>query len=206
MKKQNREYFWQDSAADNSYEYLSQSLAKVIDKYKKKKNSFLLDIGCGNGFLTKHISRSFTQVIAIDSSSSGIKNAKKNYKGKIDFKKIDLFKYQSKKNPDFITIIEVLEHLYDPASLIKKIYTLSSKKTTILLTTPYHGFIKNLLIIISGKFDSHFDPLWLHGHIKFFTNVTLRKLLIKKFRIIEKKYSGRFYPISKSVIYVLKKR
>ena len=206
MKKQNREYFWQNSVADNSYKYLSQSLIKVIDKYKKKTHTFLLDIGCGNGFLTKHISKSFIKVIAIDSSSSGIKNAKKKYNGKIQFKKIDLFKYQSKKKPDFITIIEVIEHLYDPANLIKKIYKLSSKQTTILLTTPYHGFIKNLLIIILGKFDSHFDPLWLHGHIKFFTNITLRKLLIKNFRIIEKKYSGRFYPISKSVIYVLKKR
>ena len=29
--------------------------------------------------------------------------------------------------------------------------------------------ISNLLISIFGKFDDHFNPLWEHGHIKFWS-------------------------------------
>jgi hypothetical protein len=37
----------------------------------------------------------------------------------------------------------------------------------LVLTTPYHGYLKNLLIAALGKSDSHFDPLLDGGHIKF---------------------------------------
>ena len=42
---------------------------------------------------------------------------------------------------------------------------------------PYHGYLKNFALAVTGKMDSHFTALWLGGHIKFFSIQTLGQLL-----------------------------
>ena len=61
-----------------------------------------------------------------------------------------------------------------------------------ILTTPYHGYLKNLALAVSGKMDDHFTALWDGGHIKFFSVSTLSKLLeAESCTEIEFKYAGR---------------
>ena len=200
------EYTWSHNFADNSYGYLSKSLNIIIKKYVKNKKN-LLDIGCGNGYLTKNISKNFKEILAIDSSNSAIKNAKKNYFGKINFSEKKVEEVKKTKLWNCITLIEVIEHLYSPDDMLKKIYKISNKNTKIIITTPYHGFIKNILILLFGKFDTHFSPLWEHGHIKFFSKNTLLKISLRNsFKIDKIFYSGRFFPISKSIILVISKK
>lgn len=45
------EYIWLHNNNDNSFNYLYKTLRKLISKYKKDMS--ILDIGCGNGYLTK---------------------------------------------------------------------------------------------------------------------------------------------------------
>ena len=202
--KKNNEYFWKNNKADNSFSYLSNSIKKILNLYNTKKLSHL-DIGCGNGYLTKKISNYFEQSVGIDISKSAISQAKKNYNGKIKFYRKKISNINKKFN--FITIIEVIEHLYSPDDFLKKLSLVADNKTTILITTPYHSFVKNLMIILLGKFDNHFNPLWEHGHIKFFTKKSLKELCERNNFIVKKIfYSGRVYPISKSIIFIIKKK
>ena len=46
-----------------------------------------------------------------------------------------------------------------------------------ILTTPYHGYLKNLSIALAGKADRHYSALWEGGHIKFWSRRTLAILL-----------------------------
>ena len=83
-------------------------------------------------------------------------------------------------------------------------YKILENDGKLLISTPYHGYIKNLLISLLGKTDFHFNPLWRHGHIKFFSIKTLSELLKKcNLKVINKKFSGRFYPISNSMIFLI---
>ena len=205
MNESNKEYNWQHDKADNSFKYLYKTINLILEKKIKNKNN-LIDIGCGNGFLTKRISENFQNIIAIDESLSAIQQAKKNYKGKINFIQSSLSNFNYQNQIDCITAIEVIEHTYSPDSFLKKIYELSDEKTKIIISTPYHGFIKNLALLLTGRFDDHFSPLWEHGHIKFFSKLTLTKMLLRNnFKIIDILYSGRFYPISKSMIFIVSK-
>jgi len=47
----------------------------------------------------------------------------------------------------------------------------------LLIGTPYHGYLKNLAIAITGRMDSHFSALHDGGHIKFFSVRTLSQLM-----------------------------
>lgn len=46
-----------------------------------------------------------------------------------------------------------------------------------IISTPYHGYVKNLVLAVTGKLDNHFSALWDGGHIKFWSKKTLYRLL-----------------------------
>jgi hypothetical protein len=46
-----------------------------------------------------------------------------------------------------------------------------------VVSTPYHGYLKNLAVSLAGKWDTHADPLWDCGHIKLWSRKTLARLL-----------------------------
>jgi hypothetical protein len=45
-----------------------------------------------------------------------------------------------------------------------------------VVSTPYHGYLKNLVISLLDKWDSHHTALWHGGHIKFWSQSTLTQL------------------------------
>jgi hypothetical protein len=71
----------------------------------------------------------------------------------------------------------------------------------LIITTPYHGYLKNLMLSLLNKWDSHMDPLWLGGHIKLWSAKTLTKALINGgFSVVEFSGSGRMPYFWKSMI------
>ena len=81
----------------------------------------------------------------------------------------------------FLTVIsmEVIEHLYSPrtfAAFVRSILE-ANGGGRFILTTPYHGYLKNLSIALAGKADRHYSALWEGGHIKFWSRRTLAILL-----------------------------
>ena len=207
MKKKSiySQYTWR-----NNHEHtpnVVKDLKKILSKRNLKKFNHL-DIGCGNGFITKIISNFFKNTTGIDLSKQGINLAKKNLKEKnIKFINISTDKLiKQKKLYDFITSVEVVEHQYDPYKFMYDIQSLSKKNGYVLITTPFHGYFKNLILSIFNLMDKHFTALWSHGHIKFFSVKTFKQLISNyKFEIVDIKYSGRFYPLSASMIFLLKK-
>jgi 2-polyprenyl-6-hydroxyphenyl methylase/3-demethylubiquinone-9 3-methyltransferase len=45
------------------------------------------------------------------------------------------------------------------------------------LSTPYHGYLKNLALALCDRWDHHHTALWHGGHIKFFSRATIGRLL-----------------------------
>jgi 2-polyprenyl-6-hydroxyphenyl methylase/3-demethylubiquinone-9 3-methyltransferase len=78
---------------------------------------------------------------------------------------------------DAVVALEVVEHLYDPRAFAGRVHECLRPGGTFILSTPYHGYMKNLLIALCGKFDAHVSPLWDGGHIKFRSRKTLTALL-----------------------------
>lgn len=103
-----------------------------------------------------------------------------------------------------VLCIETLEHLYNWREFLKESYRVLKKDGVFIVTAPYHGLIKNLLIIFLN-FDKHFsdNPDY---HLVFFTEKGLKKWLIKTGFKIQKVYKiGGFYPIYSLMVLVCKK-
>ncbi|MCM8776396.1 MAG: class I SAM-dependent methyltransferase [Candidatus Omnitrophica bacterium] len=171
----------------------------------------ICELGCGNGYLANFLAPFGYDVTGVDLSKSGIEQAHKHYEKAAKFLwadiKPNLCQQLGSNAFDLVIAKEVIEHLYRPSDLIKTAQLLLKPNGYLLLTTPYHGYLKNLLINIAGLTDSHFNPLWDCGHIKFFSVKTLTALVHQyNFQIISFKFWGRLPWLWKSMICIAEKK
>ncbi|MBU2529958.1 MAG: class I SAM-dependent methyltransferase, partial [Elusimicrobia bacterium] len=144
--------------------------------------------------------------------NSGIALAKKEFSTIANrFETHDVYKKDlpaqfPQKNYDIVLSSEVIEHLYDSNMYLTNINHWLKKDGHLVITTPYHGYLKNLAIALLNKWDKHHTTDWEGGHIRFFSKRTLSEMLIKNGFSVEKFYGvGRFCFFWKSMIVVAKK-
>jgi 2-polyprenyl-6-hydroxyphenyl methylase/3-demethylubiquinone-9 3-methyltransferase len=102
---------------------------------------------------------------------------------------------------DMVVSLEVIEHLFDPRLFLKSVYHDLVPGGLLVLSTPYHGYLKNLAIALCGKFDQHFSPLWDGGHIKFWSRRTLSTVLEEcGFSVVDFAGAGRLSCLWKSMV------
>ena len=144
-------------------------------------------------------------VFGTDGSVSGIDIANKTHEDRFfiqDLASQDLPIELQNINFDTIISTEVIEHLYDPRKYMGfcKSVLMNSGGGEIIISTPYHGYLKNIVMAMTGKLDTHFTVLWDGGHIKFWSRKTLTQLLEEYgFEIVEFKGSGRLPYLWKSM-------
>ncbi|MFQ6537976.1 MULTISPECIES: class I SAM-dependent methyltransferase [Aphanothece] len=140
----------------------------------------ILDLGCGNGALSAHLSRLGYQVVGVDPSVSGIAVARRSFPA-VAFHQAPAAPdaLQALELPPFDVVIstEVVEHCYAPRQWATAAFGSLRTGGRFICSTPYHGYWKNLALALSGKLDGHFTALWDGGHIKFFSRPTLTELL-----------------------------
>ena len=174
------EFEWQAAVAANGTS--GAKLASVFVELVKKLDGIgtICDLGCGNGHISGRLAALDYQVTGVDGSSSGIRIARHMYP-EVNFVEtlIDRALPQRIEAEEFDLVIssDVIEHMYRPSDLLEAAFSLLKPSGQILIGTPYHGYLKNLVLAASGKMDAHFSALHDGGHIKFFSVRTLSSLL-----------------------------
>ena len=98
---------------------------------------------------------------------------------------------------------EVIEHLFRPRLLPTFARALLGPGGYLLVSTPYHGFLKNLALSCFNRWDAHHTPLWDGGHIKFWSRATLTRLLEENgFEVVSFYGVGRVPRLWKSMLLV----
>lgn len=190
---------------DNPSGPTGAQLAREISVQLSEVRGSICDLGCGNGYLSRQLAAQGRKVTGIDASASGIRHAQAQAADGARFVRGEIRRdadwVDDMERFDAVVSSEVIEHLYRPADLVETALEILKPGGLLVITTPYHGYWKNLAVILSGRFDRHFDPLWDGGHIKFFSAATMRKLLASHgFADIRFAYSGRCPGLWKSMI------
>lgn len=200
-------YKFNDHHLDKHNLLLLPVLLKILNTNNNSLNKNIFDLGCGNGSVANFLSKYNWQVTGVDSSTDGIEKANKAYPN-IKIEKGSAYENLSKKYGQFPILIslEVIEHLYAPRLYVKTVFDLLIPGGLAIISTPYHGYWKNLVLATLGKLDNHFHALWDHGHIKFWSKKTLSKLLLEA-GFIDIKFInvGRLPFIAKSMIAIARK-
>ncbi|WP_114279058.1 class I SAM-dependent methyltransferase [Thioalbus denitrificans] len=197
-------YRWDDSELTSSHDYLLPALLKELRRLREGR---LFELGCGNGSVANVLSQHGWDVTGIDPSTDGIAQANSRFP--------HLKLYAGSAYDDLsasygrfpvVTSLEVVEHVYFPRKYAATLFDLLEPGGTAIISTPYHGYWKNLVLALTGRMDAHFTALWDHGHIKFWSVRTLGVLLKEAgFRDIAFTRVGRVPPLAKSMIAIARK-
>lgn len=165
------------------------------------------DLGCGNGATAGMLADLGFAVTGIDTSESGVALARAAHPG-CRFEVASAYDDLARRFGRFplVVSLEVIEHLYDPRAFARTLHSLLEPGGTAILSTPYHGYVKNVALAATGRLDAHFTALWDGGHIKFFSIATLRALLREAgFEDPRFVRVGRIPPLAKSMVAIARR-
>ena len=199
-------YVFDDAGSSPSHAYLWPSLVRLLERHGQAATA-LFELGCGNGSTARMLSERGFSVTGVDPSASGMQAARAAYPD------LDLHEGSSEDDlaarfGQFPTLVslEVVEHVYAPRRYLQRVDELLQPGGLAILSTPYHGYWKNLAMAVTGKMDAHFTALWDHGHIKFWSIATLTTLVNERsFDVLEIERVGRIPALAKSMVFAIRK-
>ena len=168
-------YAYHDAAPTHANAYLWPALQSLIrSRDWPARRAF--DLGCGNGATCKMLASLGFETIGVDTSESGIALARSNgVQAHLGSAYADLAVTYG--TFPLVVSLEVIEHCMEPRAFARTFLSLIAPGGIGFLSTPYHGYLKNVVLAVSGQMDRHFTALWDGGHVKFFSIKTLRALL-----------------------------
>jgi 2-polyprenyl-3-methyl-5-hydroxy-6-metoxy-1,4-benzoquinol methylase len=201
-------YGWKSAETTYAGIYIAPRILKII---KVLGATRLLDLGSGNGALCSVLADAGYQVVGVEYDLNGVEIAQAAHPA------IPFYKFGVQSDPsdllaheavfDVVVSTEVIEHLFSPHLLPLYAKAVLKDRGHLVLTTPYHGYLKNLALAVFGKWDKHFTALWHGGHIKFWSRSTLTKLLESHgFRVVGFSGVGRCPWLWKSMVLVAQKQ
>ena len=169
--------------------FMSHLLKEIKNhqRYNSIMNANLLDIGCGEGFVSLQILQHFPtfRIVGVDNSLKAIEKAKelcasvqKDNSANIIFQRGDIYNLGFQDNSfDIVLCLEVLEHLERPHDALIEIYRVCRRQ--MIISVPHEPWFQ-LGNILSFKHVKMFgSPI---DHIQHWTNTSFSELCLAHFK------------------------
>lgn len=151
---------------------------RIRELFSLKKVQSVADVGCSTGRLLNRLSSVYSKGIGYDISHNVIQENKNNNKNdKIEYREFDGIDLNEVEEYDYIFLLDVLEHSFEPDKLIKSLYCALNWGGVLFVEVPATGWMSELIF---GKYH--------YGHLRYYSEKYLVEYLKQKgFRIINSK-------------------
>lgn len=201
-------YTWADGRPTRAHEYTLPAVRRIIDAEQLGgEDRRVFDLGCGNGAVMALLQQNGYQVVGVDPSVEGVAQAHAAHP-ELSVHAGSAYDDLAARHGTFpiVVSLDVVEHCFFPRKYARTLYSLVRDGGIAIVSTPYHGYWKNLALALTGAMDRHFTALWDYGHIKFWSMQTLRTLLQEAgFKTVDFSRIGRVPPIAKTMIAAARK-
>ncbi|MGA9175683.1 MAG: class I SAM-dependent methyltransferase [Desulfobacterales bacterium] len=164
--------------------------ADLINFRSRTNGKKMLDVGCGHGFLLKEMKSRGWDVEGLEVSQTGREYALRNWNIPIYSEPLENLGLPA-STFDVVTLLYVIEHIFDPLSLLSEINQVLKPKGLILLRWPQTTPVVKILGPLSNKLDLYHTPY----HLYDFSPKTIEKMLfLAGFKSVETIISGHTMP------------
>lgn len=138
----------------------------------------VIDAGCGGGDFTQGLHEKGYEVFGADLNESAIVAAQQRQAGQYRVSSVydDLLAPFQIEPVDAVVSIEVIEHLYSPRVFMDRAHEAIRPGGVFAISTPYWGYLKNVVLAVSNRMDRALNPCWDGGHIKHFSRAKLTEM------------------------------
>ena len=144
-----------------------------------KEGEKILDVGCGDGHFSQYIQGKFKEIhgAEIAEEAAHIAQRRSMFVSLLDINESLPYK---DKTFSAVSCLDVIEHLFDPVSVLKEICRVLRPNGQLVLTTPNIRYFRNLYKLICRGVFPHTSSdtfIWGGGHLHYFTRKDLSVLL-----------------------------
>jgi len=163
-----------------------------------ERGSEVLDIGCAAGYFAKKLKEKQCRVWGIDSDKQSAQIAQKYCQKVIVADLEQIKKLPFRKKFDYILLLDILEHLENPPSVLNLIKPCLESTGKVIVSVPNIAFLSVRLALLFGNFNYQKLGILDENHLHFYTKKTFQKLLKDSgFKIEEIEASSGFSQITK---------
>ncbi len=132
----------------------------------------VLDVGCGGGILSEALSRAGAQVLGIDLSTAVLDVAELHAlesKIAVEYRSIAAEELARERPAafDLVTCMEMLEHVPDPAAMMKALAALAKPGAQIVVSTLNRNPLAFAVAILGAEYIARVLPPGTHEYLKF---------------------------------------
>lgn len=198
-------YQWLDGEHCDSHDYLLPALFEEVGLLGGSGRA--LDLGCGNGSIARAMKARGWEVSGVDPSADGVKFARQK-DPELDLYVGSAYDDLQAKFGQFPLVysLEVVERVYAPRDYAKTLVSLMQDDGVAIVSTPYHGYWKNLVMSLTGNGCPFHCTLGSRAH-KVWSVKTLTQLLEEVGLEVTRVHRvGRIPVLAKSMVLVLKRK
>jgi 2-polyprenyl-6-hydroxyphenyl methylase / 3-demethylubiquinone-9 3-methyltransferase len=144
-----------------------------IDELAALQGKHVLDVGCGGGILSDAMARSGAQVLGIDLATKSLKvaqlHALEAQTPRVSYREVSVEALAAEQPASFdvVTCMEMLEHVPDPASIVRACSQLVKPGGWVFFSTLNRNPKSFLFAIVGAEYVLNMLPRGTHEYAKF---------------------------------------
>ncbi|MGM9514228.1 bifunctional 2-polyprenyl-6-hydroxyphenol methylase/3-demethylubiquinol 3-O-methyltransferase UbiG [Roseateles sp. DB2] len=142
----------------------------------------VLDVGCGGGILTDSLARKGAEALGIDLATKALRvaqlHAMEAGTPNVSYQEIAVEELAAQRPGEFdaVTCMEMLEHVPDPASVVRALSTLVKPGGWVFMSTLNRNFKSFLLAIVGAEYVLKMLPAGTHEYARFIKPAELARM------------------------------
>ena len=149
-------------------------ILKLLEREKEPLK--ILDVGTASGYLGKTLRERGHSVTGIEMDPDTAEKAR-GYYNSFHVADLETFEFPYRREFDYILFADVLEHLRDPAAVLRRCIPALKESGKIVISVPNVANIIVRLSILFGRFDYMDRGILDRTHFRFFTLRSLKQMM-----------------------------
>ena len=174
--------WWDPDGPQKALHALNPARLGYVAERVALRGARVLDVGCGGGLLSEALAKSGAQVTAIDLAPNLLKVARLHgleSGAKVEYRQtaVEALADEAPASFDAVTCMEMLEHVPDPASIVRACATLLKPGGRLFLSTLNRTPAAFALAIFGAEYVARLLPKGTHQYRDFIKPSELARLL-----------------------------